>query len=305
MTDEPILQQDLRQKAPDHRDLIFLWLLFGEAPERPSPQAVRDALTERFGQVDAVTQKEDGLYSFAVRRFLVPYQDGTSVPAQLLLGEAAPFSPEQLSQLERSQLWDLKNSEEFLAQCHFMLPISDFMASGLPYKDRCRLLADWLEIAFDLFPTAVGVWAPSAGKMLDRERAMNNPLAEEGRFLWFGLNVRLFNIQDSNDQVMDTLGMHAIGLPDVQLHFSGLDSNLLVNYLYNVASYLYDNDVPIKSGETIDGIDDQGKIVQDIQWTCQYERSLIQPVRTVLNIRPGRFAAGRYRDPNDSNPKKY
>lgn len=307
MAEEPILQQDLRQKAPDHHHPIWLWLLFREPPKRPEPQAFQEALSKRLGQVDIVTQNEgseDGLYSFAAREYPVEYQDG-KLPAQLLLGKAEPFDPDSLSEMERSQLWDVTDSGEFLAQCRYQLPISDFMASGLPYKDRCRLLTHWLETAFALFPTAVGVWAPSSGKLMDRERLLANPLEGDGRFLWFGVNVRLFNIQGSDDKVMDTLGMQAIGLPDVQLHFSGIEPNLLTNYLYNVASYLYDNNVPIKSGETIDGIDSHGNIVQDIQWICQYERALIQPARGVLNIRPGRFAAGKYNDPNTSHPKKY
>lgn len=304
MAEEPILQQDLGQKAPDHRHLIFLWLLFRDTPDRPAPQVFREALTHRLGQVDMVTQSDQGLYSFAAREYPVEYQDG-KVPAQLLLGSPEPFAPDSLSEMERSQLWDLRDSEAFLAQCRYKLPISDFMASGLPYRDRCRLLADWLEIALELFPSAVGVWVPSSGKLLDRDRLLNNPLEGDDRFLWFGVNVRLFNIQGSDAQVMDTLGMHAIGLPDVQLHFSGLDPNLLSNYLYNVANYLYDNNAPVKSGETIDGIDPQGKIAREIQWSCQYERALIQPARDVMDIRPGRFAAGKYNDPNTSRPKKY
>ena len=304
MAEEPILQQDLRQKAEDHHHLIWLWLLFLEPPERLAPQVFQDTLSERLGRVDIVTQEDSGLYSFAAREYPVEYQDG-KVPAQLLLGKAEPFSPDGLSEMERSQLWDVRDSEEFLARCRYKLPICDFMASGLPYKDRCRLINHWLETAFALFPTAVGLWVPSSGKLLDRERLLSNPLEGDDRFLWYGVNVRLFNIQGANDKVMDTLGMHAIGLPDVQLHFSGIDPDFVSSYLYNVASYLYDNNAPIKSGETIDGIDHQGRIVRDIQWDCQYERALIQPARTLLNIRPGRFAAGKYHDSNTSHPKKY
>lgn len=292
MAEDNILQQDLEQTAPDFHQLIWMQLLFEDAPERATPEAFHDALAERFGEVDTVTQKPDGLYSFAVRRFPVQYKEGT-VPAQVLIGESSPFSPDGLDELQRSQLWDLPDSQGFLARCRYGVLLSDFMASGLPYRDRCRLLTGWLETALELFPTAIGVWVPSAGKLLDRERVMNNPLEGDSRFLWFGVNVRFFNIQGSDDKVMDTLGMYAIGLPDVQLHFHGLSPDQLANYLYNVASYLYDNDAPVKSGETIDGIDGAGKIVRNIQWTCQYEQALIQPVREVMDICPGSFAAGK------------
>lgn len=303
MAEDKVLKQDQEQTAPDFHQLIWMQLLFREAPERPAPEAFRNALSERFGRVDAVTQNSDGLYSFAVHRFPVEYQDAT-VPAQALMSGVSPFSPEDLSVMERSQLWDVRDSDQFLAQCHHKVMLSDFMASGLPYKERCRLLTAWLEIALELFPTAVGVWAPSSGKLLERDSVLNNPLNGDCRFLWFGVNVRFFNIQGSEDKVLDTLGMYAIGLPDVQLHFHGIDPNLLINYLYNIANYIYDNNAPVKSGETIDGINGQGRIVQDIQWTCQYERALIQPVRDVMDICPGQFAAGGRGNPKKPN-KKY
>lgn len=303
MADDKVMQQDRSQDAPDLHQLIWVQLLFEEEPERPAPEAFRDALTRRFGRVDAVTQSAGGLYSFAVHEFPVRYQDAT-VPAQVLMAAPAPFSPDELSVMERSQLWDVRDSGAFLARCRHKVMLSDFMASGLPYKERCRLINVWLETALELFPAAIGVWVPSSGKLLERENIVNNPLKEDCRFLWYGVNVRFFNIQGSEDKVMDTLGMYAIGLPDVQLHFRGINPDLLVNYLYNIANYLYDNNAPVKSGETIDGIDGQGRIVQDIQWTCQYERALIQPVRDVMDICPGQFAAGRRGGSKNAN-KKY
>ena len=54
---------------------------------------------------------------------------------------------------------------------------------------------------------------------------------------------------------------------------------------------LEDIDLDIKSGETIDGIAD-GQLSREVQWKCQYEDALIQPVRVVMDICPGEYAAG-------------
>lgn len=285
-------QQDRNQKAPDFHQLLWIQLLFEQQPQRPETEVIRAALAERFGEVDTVTDSD--LCSFAVRKYPVQYSDAT-LPAQVLMAPATAFEGGsiQIGDFERSQIWDLPEKDAFLARCRYGLMLSDFMASGLPYKDRCALVTGWLETALALFPDCIGVWVPSAGKLLTREMALENPLSGESRFLWFWVNVRFFNIQDSEDMLMDTLGLYAIGLPDVQLHFRGMDPNPLASYLYNVAQYLYDNDCPIKSGETIDGVDASGKIRQDIFWTCAYEHSLIQPVRDVMDICPGQFAAGR------------
>ena len=95
----------------------------------------------------------------------------------------------------------------------------------------------------------------------------------------------------TNDMIVDTLGLYAIGLPDIQYHFHDLDPNAVVNHAYNAAAYIFDTDASIKDGETIDGISEQG-IDRSIQWKCQYERSLIQPDREVMDICPGQYAAG-------------
>ena len=39
--------------------------------------------------------------------------------------------------------------------------------------------------------------------------------------LWGFINVRLFWIEGTNDLLMDTLGLAALGLPDLQCHFRG------------------------------------------------------------------------------------
>ena len=120
-------------------------------------------------------------------------------------------------------------------------------------------------------------------------------VSREDRFVYFGVNARFFNIQGTDDQIVDTLGMYAVGLPDVQYHFHGLDPNRVVNHAYNVASYLFDRNAPVRSGETIDGLLN-GNMSQEVQWRCQYEDALIQPVRCVMDICPGEYAAGNRED---------
>ena len=43
--------------------------------------------------------------------------------------------------------------------------------------------------------------------------------------------------------------------------------------------------------DTIDGIRDGG-LCRDIQWKCQFENSLIQPVRPVIDVHMGELASG-------------
>lgn len=300
-------EQEREDETPDFRKLIWMNLLFREKPQRPAPEKFTKLLGEKLqSDIDTVTAQEDGLYSFAVRALPVTYQDGQKLPAQVLASPPTPFKQETIDDFMRSQLWDVEDGSAFLESCTHCIMLSDFMASGLPYKERARLLTAWVEAALELLPGCVGVWVPSAGKLLTREQVLNNPLKGDSRFLWFGVNVRLFNISNGQEgeKVMDTIGLYALGLPDVQLHFHGLDPNAVSNYLYNVGQYLYDNDVPIKPGETVDGVNAQGNIDQGIQWVCQYEQSLIQPQRPVMDICPGQFAAGRRQGGSENKKNK-
>ena len=91
--------------------------------------------------------------------------------------------------------------------------------------------------------------------------------------------------------LVDTVGMSTLFLPDVQYHFHGMDPNWVVNHAYNMASYLFDNENPIKDGDTIDGIAD-GEMNRAVQWVCRYEQALIQPAREVIDVSMGAYASG-------------
>ena len=83
--------------------------------------------------------------------------------------------------------------------------------------------------------------------------------------------------------VVDTLGMDALMLPDLQFHFHDADAEWIMSYAYNLASYIFRNNNPIKEGDTIDSIY-KGELVEEIQWTCSYKNALVKPERMVIDI---------------------
>lgn len=94
----------------------------------------------------------------------------------------------------------------------------------------------------------MGVWIPASGKLLTRQQLLNNPYRGDDRFLYFGVNIRFFNIQGTEDMMVDSLGLYAVGLPDVQYHFHGLDPNDVVDHAYRAVGYLFGHDAPVKPG---------------------------------------------------------
>ena len=132
----------------------------------------------------------------------------------------------------------------------------------------------------------------NCGKLLLAEDVCSQQIEGADRFIRFGVNVRFFNIQGTEDMLIDTVGMSTLFLPDLQYHFHGMDPNWVVNHAYNAASYILANDNPIKDGETIDGIAD-GQMSRELQWKCRYEDALIQPPRGVVDIHMGEYASGK------------
>lgn len=269
--------------------MFQMYLLFEDKVERPNAEVVRNALESRCGKTDTVSP-DDVLSSFAVEAYKVAYQEG-ELPAQVMMADVTPFKQETITDLERTQFWTMPDAEDVLQECHYKLLISDFMAAGLDYKSRSSLLADWLEAAVSLFPTCKAIWIPSSGKLLYPDEITDNPFEGAARFLQFGMNIRYFTIHGTEDSLIDSLGLFALGLPDVQYHFHTLDPNEVSQHAFNVAAYLFEAEVPVSDGETIAGLLD-GEMAPDVQWPCRFEMALIQPSREVMDVCPVEYAAG-------------
>lgn len=266
-----------------------MYLLFEEKAERPNAEAVRNALETRCGKTDIVSAA-DALSAFAVEAYKVAYKEG-ELPAQVMMTDVTPFQQETITDLERTQFWTMPDGEDVLQKCRYKLLISDFMAAGLDYKSRSALLADWLEAAVSLFPTCKAIWIPSSGKLLHPAEIADNPYEGAARFLQFGMNIRYFTIHGTEDSLIDSLGLFALGLPDVQYHFHTLDPNDVSRHAFNVAAYLFEADVSVSDGETIAGLLN-GEMAPDVHWPCRFEMALIQPSREVMDVCPGEYAAG-------------
>jgi len=280
---EQVVRQDLSQEAKTS-GIYHIWLLFREKCERPSTDILLEKLKERFGSV--VTVADSSISVFALSEHLVTYKDNKKAPAQLMITECNKAEEPLGDDIARSQFWDCPDGVVILDSCPWRIMICDFLASGLPTLERAYILSDWLEIVLELFPTCTAIFSQASGKLLTAENARENPYSGPLRFFHFGVNARFFRIQGGNEMMVDTLGLHALGLPDMQYHFRDLDPNAVINHAYNTAIYQFENDAPIASGHTIEGVEPGS------QWKCQYESSLIQPVRDILDVAAGDFAAG-------------
>ena len=87
----------------------------------------------------------------------------------------------------------------------------------------------------------------------------------------------MFAVRPTARTVLDSLGLHVFGLPDVQCHFVDREPGEIAALLHSTASYLFDAGDVIADGHTISGLDGSGA-------TCAGGAALVEPARTVLDI---------------------
>ena len=257
-------------QAPDFEAL----LLFDREPDALQPEQVCQALAARFGGAEP----NEGRYQ------LTGY--GVAVQA----GMPGPFDHTTVSDFVRGQMWNVKDANGLLSRCTHAVRLADDNALRMEYKQRGKMLTQLVEAGLAMYPDCVAVFVPASGRLVTAEQVRENPARGGDRFLYLCVNTRLFSISGaSSDMMIDTVGLYLLGLPDVQYHFHTLNPNKVMKHAYSVASLLYAVGAVMKSGETIDGMDDYG-VTKEIRWPFQYEHALIEPPRTVMAITPGEYA---------------
>jgi Domain of unknown function (DUF4261) len=186
------------------------------------------------------------------------------------------------------QSWGCKNAEELIrsAGCYSLL-MMEMMADELEPQIRLSLFHAILQAAIETAPPQVIIFQHSQQAIKPAKYLACcdlEPILRPG-----AINVRFFNIANAEgEMLMDARGMEEIGLHDLQCHFRRLDPNDVIGILANTAIYIAQNGAVIASGHTIAGVDPGSR------WYCQFEESLIEPKRVLLDVNPGvDFAAGR------------
>ncbi|MCM1101342.1 MAG: DUF4261 domain-containing protein [Clostridium sp.] len=270
--------------------VFMMKLLMKEPCDMPSEERMGDVLTKYMGYLESAG-KPDKVAVFAAMDYMAEFQDGQA-PVQLMIGKCDTFKADEIDEMKRRQMWDCKEDRDrILSECGYQVTANDMLGGALPPKVRADMLMDWLDALLELYPSCEAVYFLNSGKLIRAEDIRNREVQGLDRFIKFAVNVRFYNIEGTKDSVVDTLGLSLLYIEDLQYHFHTMDPNWVVMHAYNVASYLLENDAPIRSGDTIDGIA-EGRIVQDIQWRCHIEGAMIKPERAVLDVHMDGYAAG-------------
>jgi hypothetical protein len=246
-------------------------LLFADPPEVDWSQVLRE-LESEFGRVD-FKPTGDSSKLFFIPALPVDFADAQQMPAQIAVLSADPDKSSPPSEEVLAQSWATPNAAELASQTKRQLICTELMSSGLSYPDRHRLVRAGVR-AVVRASNCIGLVATRTQQVLDRTAFLE---AEDPLFGF--INVRFFNAGDQG-MVMDSLGLSALGLFDVQCHFTELEPNRVASVVHSVARYIFESEPEFENGHTVEGLDEQ-------PWQVQFENALVGPDRMVLDLNPG------------------
>jgi hypothetical protein len=236
----------------------------------PRTRPAQDAKMAHYFMLDAMAQFKE-----------------KSLPTQLCLCRAD--SPPDAARLEAAlqQTWDWEEAGNAIESAKHVLLANDLMAASLQPEVRNRQFRGFVRAVHEVAPCVAMHWMNSQ-LLVHPDRFVYRQGESQAGPLYGSINVRFFNIEGTKgDQLMDTLGLAVLGLPDIQCHYRGLDPRDVARIMYDVAYYLFQSGDVIKDGETVPGVLEHDK------WRCQHEMSLLGPERVVLDLNPGEnYAAG-------------
>lgn len=251
-------------------------------PPRLAPAELLVALRDRVGAAGLVDPeaKTAGL-NFHFPQHRVPFK-GDSVPVQAVVGMIPHRVDDRFSAAALEQTWDWDGAVGAVDRHRCSVVVSDLLAAPLPYQDRLELFQNVLLAALDVIPAIAILWRP-CGRLVDPTAYRRSHEVGDDRDPLYGpVNVRMFpSDEEGRETLMDTLGLSALGLPDLQCRFERHDPNAVAALLQSAARYVFEKGPVLEEGHTVPGPGGRGT------WLCRPGQASAPPARAVVEIVPG------------------
>jgi Domain of unknown function (DUF4261) len=250
---------------------ILLAELWYDVPPTLDRRSLLDEVRRSHPDADPLPDKPESPFMIAFPSLAYRLSDGVAC-LLIAIEEPRPRSDAE-SPRDLSQTWTWQQAATTLASTTHTLQVNDLMGRLLPPQPRvCAFRAVVDAIVTQTRP--VGTWWPLSQVALSCDAAVPSALA--------GLvNVRLFKDAGHPDNLlMDTLGLHTLGLPDAQVYFRDLEVGRVAGLLLGLADYIFSG-VEIEPGHTVEGLE------TDQRWRVSHEQATVGPDRLVLSLDTG------------------
>lgn len=249
----------------------------------PATPYVLDVFTASARLDDAIlTRHLASLVAPVVKRdegFFFPTIDVTL----RVVSQGEPRDPDELARA-LDQTWDWPDAEHALSHATGLVTLTAEGAGKLPREDLLKLVHGVLRATLEAVD-AVAIHVAAAQRLV--EPHFYRESVAHGAGLGDALvNARLFKISDGKpgEMIMDTLGLAPFGLPDLQIHFAGLNPGRIAPVLLTYAEYLFEKGDVLGDDALVRGIESHE------EWPCARTKALIAPARDVVDIKPDRWA---------------
>lgn len=177
------------------------------------------------------------------------------------------------------QSWRFAEAPKAIAGCSHAVLVRDHRGPDLPPRERLSHFLRVLSGVLEKVPCQAIYWEPSRQIVDPRRFTEAFRTGEMEAFLCGPLNLRLFRVDDSDGvMLMDTLGLGALGLLDLQCHFRGLDPKDVAAVLYNTAVSIFEEGDVLEKGATVAGIKPGAR------WPWRRRTSRADPRREVIDL---------------------
>ena len=268
--------------APDGFASIYAISLLYGSPPSIDDDALLAALTRRCGNVRRFGATKNS--SFVLLNHAMTHADGAQMPVQCsVTAHDEGFDPSHLEP-EREQTWDWKGAAEALDRARASVTVSDLLADGLHPTHRIQLFERVVASVLDVAPSLCIAWSPSQ-RLVEPQRFLDTIETDP---LHAAMNVRYFDLRDrpEGEHLMDTLGLAALGYPDLQVHFRRLPPRQVAAFLTGAGQYHCQGEGAIGDGDTVPGPSGD-------PWICHLGHSLLPPRRNVIDIEPSPVFSAR------------
>ena len=259
-------------------------VLYEKMEQYTGKLAPENAKTDKPGlavwEADRQEDSEDAdLLHFFHMNYAVTYAEG-EMPAQTSIMDCE-HRPASDYAAAVQQSWHWQDAGRALEECSHSLLLIDMMASGLDPRERLELFTGALRAVLETAPCDV-LYFRESDKLVAPEEYL--AAIESGSYLYGAMNIRFYNVEGTGSEraegLMDSIGLAALGIPDVQCHFYDLDPGELAANMTNIGYYLFNQGDVIADGETIG-------FTEDMRWRCEHQYALASPHRVVIDINPG------------------
>ncbi|MDN8589937.1 DUF4261 domain-containing protein [Paenibacillus sp. 11B] len=263
--------------------VYMIELLFQERPVIDQGR-LQDAMSRHTGQVRLDVKQGNAEHNPEMLVFYhldhkVSFQEG-NIPAQTCVLPVTEIVDRARFGGALQQAWHWPEAGQAMETIQYSIRLHDMFTAAMPRKQRLELFQKTIQAVMEVLPCDALYWYGS-DKLVEPEAYILSQEREE--HLYAAMNVRMYQAGGTEEQrqlVMDTVGLSALGVPDVQCHFIGLDPDTVAQTLLGAAYYIFDQGDVLQDGQTLGSSGGR-------RWRCEHQAAMIAPGRYVIDLDPG------------------